>query len=255
MQQRDLECTGDTEEGCSAAGHCVRLVSCGAGRSDQRDCGRRDPRSLAATCEPDPSRREARGGRYGWAGAQSHPRSIANEDDLASQVAGRSAQAMVLASRGRFDAAEEAGREAVEMYADAECPNAKGDAWMDLAQVLRMAGKDTEAANAARKARVLFERKGNQPSSEATRAVIAELVPDIQRMPPGNEEERSSVGARGFEPLTSSVSGKRSPPELSARAGTVSSDPEASRGGDRNRTGVRGFAGPCLTTRPPRRNT
>src|SRR5436190_4763801 len=27
------------------------------------------------------------------------------------------------------------------------------------------------------------------------------------------------------------------------------------RGGDRNRTGVRGFAGPCLTTRPPRRNT
>ena len=27
------------------------------------------------------------------------------------------------------------------------------------------------------------------------------------------------------------------------------------RGGDRNRTGVRGFAGPCLTTRPPRRST
>ena len=30
------------------------------------------------------------------------------------------------------------------------------------------------------------------------------------------------VGARGFEPLTSSVSGKRSPTELSARAATVS---------------------------------
>ena len=59
-----------------------------------------------------------------------------------------------------------------------------------------------------------------------------------------------SVGARGFEPLTSSVSRKRSPPELSARA----PDPTVAwRGGDRNRTGVRGFAGHCLTTRPPRR--
>ena len=59
------------------------------------------------------------------------------------------------------------------------------------------------------------------------------------------------VGARGFEPLTSSASRKRSPPELSARV-----PPDATRerrGGDRNRTGVRGFAGLCLTTRPPRR--
>ena len=60
----------------------------------------------------------------------------------------------------------------------------------------------------------------------------------------------SSVGARGFEPLTSSASRKRSPPELSARE---SDGTGPRRGGDRNRTGVRGFAGPCLTTRPPRR--
>ncbi len=76
------------------------------------------------------------------------------------------------------------------------------------------------------------------------------------RCAPRSREQRARswlVGARGFEPLTSSVSGKRSPPELSARAGTVPRDLSASRGGDRNRTGVRGFAGPCLTTRPPRR--
>src|SRR4051794_39111810 len=42
------------------------------------------------------------------------------------------------------------------------------------------------------------------------------------------------VGATGFEPVTSSVSGKRSPAELSAR------------GGGGNRTRVQGFAGPCL---------
>jgi hypothetical protein len=52
-----------------------------------------------------------------------------------------------------------------------------------------------------------------------------------------------SVGARGFEPLTSSASRKRSPPELSAR---TSGCYRSCRGGDRNRTGVRGFAGPCL---------
>src|SRR5689334_10768743 len=45
---------------------------------------------------------------------------------------------------------------------------------------------------------------------------------------------QSLVGATGIEPVTSSVSGKRSPAELSAR------------GGGGNRTRVQGFAGPCL---------
>jgi hypothetical protein len=38
-------------------------------------------------------------------------------------------------------------------------------------------------------------------------------VPDLRP----HDQGGSLVGARGFEPLTSSVSGKRSPPELSAR--------------------------------------
>ena len=46
----------------------------------------------------------------------------------------------------------------------------------------------------------------------------------------------------GIEPVTSSVSGKRSPAELIA--------PETFGGGDGNRTRVHGFAGRCLTTRP-----
>ena len=63
------------------------------------------------------------------------------------------------------------------------------------------------------------------------------------------------VGDGGFEPPTSSMSRKRSPPELIARAVYRGYSPRAAwcRGGDRNRTGVRGFAGLCLTTRPPRR--
>src|SRR5215203_476988 len=57
----------------------------------------------------------------------------------------------------------------------------------------------------------------------------------------------TDVGDSGFEPLTSSASRKRSPPELIAL--TYFATP---RGGTRNRTGVQGFADPCLTTRPCR---
>ena len=56
------------------------------------------------------------------------------------------------------------------------------------------------------------------------------------------------VGPSGFEPLTSSVSGKRSPPELRARSAAECTY----RGDAGNRTRVTGFADPCLTTRPRR---
>ena len=52
----------------------------------------------------------------------------------------------------------------------------------------------------------------------------------------------------GIEPVTSSVSGKRSPAELIARV--LRPDESGRRGGDGNRTRVDGFAGRCLTTRP-----
>lgn len=102
-------------------------------------------------------------------------RGVAAEDDLGPQVFGRSVQAMVLAARGRFAEAEELGREAIQMFADAEDPNLQGRIRMDLAWVLRMAGKTKEAEHAAREALVLFERKGNRPSSSAARAFIDEL--------------------------------------------------------------------------------
>ena len=54
------------------------------------------------------------------------------------------------------------------------------------------------------------------------------------------------VGAEGFEPTTSSASGKRSPPELSALGSGVYQTTSGTRGDDRNRTGVTGFADPRL---------
>jgi class 3 adenylate cyclase/tetratricopeptide (TPR) repeat protein len=102
-------------------------------------------------------------------------RTVAAEDDLASQVLGRSAQARVLAARGDLDEAERLAREAVEMFADAEAPNEQGDIWMDLAHVLRRAGKPVEARAAALEALALYERKGNRPSTGSTRAFIEVL--------------------------------------------------------------------------------
>lgn len=58
------------------------------------------------------------------------------------------------------------------------------------------------------------------------------------RFSPGKTVVRDT----GIEPVTSSVSGKRSPAELIARV--------FNGGGDGNRTRVHGFAGRCLTTRP-----
>jgi tetratricopeptide (TPR) repeat protein len=100
---------------------------------------------------------------------------IGAEDDLATQVPARSTQALVHAARGEFADAERLAREAVAMFADAESPNFQGDAWMDLAQVLRMAGKTGEAGEAAGEALAFYERKGNRPASATARAFIDAL--------------------------------------------------------------------------------
>jgi tetratricopeptide (TPR) repeat protein len=99
------------------------------------------------------------------------------EDDLATQAPARSAQAIVHAARGEFAEAERLAREAVDLYARAESPNSMGDAWMDLARVLRTAGKHEDAGRAAREALALYERKGNRPASDSTRAFIDALGP------------------------------------------------------------------------------
>jgi hypothetical protein len=46
---------------------------------------------------------------------------------------------------------------------------------MDLAKVLRSAGKPSEAAGAAREALVFYKRKGNAPATASTQAFIEAL--------------------------------------------------------------------------------
>ena len=85
--------------------------------------------------------------------------------------AGRSSSAR----RGELDEAEAVAREAVALAAEAEFVDLRGDSLLALAEVLRLAGRKGEAAEAMRQALALWEAKGNVVYAGATRALLAEL--------------------------------------------------------------------------------
>ena len=153
-------------------------------------------------------------------------RSVAAEDDLASQVVGRSAMALVLASRDAFDEAERLAREAVQMYEEAECPEGQGDATMTLAEVLRAADKIGDAERAARVALAFYQRKGNTPAAQAARTFLDSLPTSSARTQPPDEGNGPSPRGEGpvrVAHITSKVSNTIScaPP---SRTGQVSAN-------------------------------
>jgi tetratricopeptide (TPR) repeat protein len=94
-------------------------------------------------------------------------------DDVTSHVLWRTARAKLLARRGEHEAAERVAREAVEMVGRTDLLNQQGDALLDLADVLVLAGRADEARAAALEAAERFERKGNLPSLARARALGA----------------------------------------------------------------------------------
>ncbi len=97
------------------------------------------------------------------------------EDDVSTQVLGRSARARVLAARGRTEEAEPVAREAVELSEATDDLNMRGDTLVDLGEVLAAAG-DREGAKAAfASALDLYEQKGNAAAVEVTRRRRAAL--------------------------------------------------------------------------------
>lgn len=97
---------------------------------------------------------------------------VAAEDDLASQVAGRSVKAVILAARHELSEAERLSQEALDLSEEVEAPNMRGDTWMDRARVLLAAGETAAAKSAAREALRWYESKGNRPSIVSTSAFI-----------------------------------------------------------------------------------
>ena len=104
--------------------------------------------------------------------------SIADADDVATQYLWRSVRAKLLARQGGFSEAESLGREAIAIIEAAQDPDSQGYAWIDLAEVLAMAGRPADAVAAADEAARRFEIKANVESAARARAFRERILVD-----------------------------------------------------------------------------
>jgi tetratricopeptide (TPR) repeat protein len=100
---------------------------------------------------------------------------MAADDDVESQVLWRTARARLHAEAGDPEAAISVARGAVDLILATENPNMQGNAFLDLARVLRVAGRHEEAAGVAARARAAFEAKGAVVSVRKA-AALEELI-------------------------------------------------------------------------------
>ena len=99
---------------------------------------------------------------------------MAANDDITAQVPWRGARAKALARRGSVEEAERLAREGVAIAEGSDWPNLRGDALIDLAEVLMAAHDTSGAASAARGAIEQFERKGNTVMASRAWAFLEE---------------------------------------------------------------------------------
>ena len=97
---------------------------------------------------------------------------LAGSDDVYSQVVGRGAHAKALCALGHADRAEAMAREAVELAAGTDCTQLQGEAFLDLAEVLRRSGRQEEAAGLTGQALSRFDAKGNRLGSDRAGAAL-----------------------------------------------------------------------------------
>jgi class 3 adenylate cyclase/tetratricopeptide (TPR) repeat protein len=96
------------------------------------------------------------------------------EDDVSTQVLGRSARARIEAGRGRQAEAERLAREAVALSEATDDLNMRGDTLVDLGEVLSAAGNQGGVATALESALRLYESKGNAVAADSTRRRLAD---------------------------------------------------------------------------------
>jgi tetratricopeptide (TPR) repeat protein len=87
-------------------------------------------------------------------------------DDNLTRAIWHGTHAKVLAHEGRCDEAEALAREAVAQIEETDLLSHRGDAMLDLADVLTMCGRSAEAERAVTAALALYERKGNVAARE-----------------------------------------------------------------------------------------
>jgi hypothetical protein len=94
---------------------------------------------------------------------------------VAPQVLWRGAEAILRARRGDVSAGEVVAREAVELALQTDRVDTQTDALMDLAEVLRLAGRMGEAAAVVEDVLRRYEQKEVLPAAERGRLLLAEL--------------------------------------------------------------------------------
>jgi class 3 adenylate cyclase/tetratricopeptide (TPR) repeat protein len=112
-------------------------------------------------------------------------------EDADAQIGLRRVRARLLAERGELEEAERGeleeaervAREAADRAARTDYLNVRGRTLCDLGEVLRLAGKAAEAADALDQAQAVYERKGNVVMAARARARLAEARPAPQTSP------------------------------------------------------------------------
>jgi len=95
--------------------------------------------------------------------------------DAGKQMPWRQVRAKLLARRGEHVEAARLAHEAVAFGEATDDLNGQGDAFADLAEVLLLAGKRDEAADALQQALERYERKENRVSAQRAQARLSEL--------------------------------------------------------------------------------
>src|ERR671931_1555186 len=98
---------------------------------------------------------------------------LGNPDDVELQVLARIARASAKAGLGAVEDALATAHEAVDLAERTDALTMRGDALLTLARVLRTAGRDRDADEAARRALELFEAKENRVGAATARDFLA----------------------------------------------------------------------------------
>ena len=100
---------------------------------------------------------------------------LGTSDDVEPQMLWRQGRAKVLARRGEHAEAEGLARQAVSICEETDMLNVQGNVFADLAEVLSLAGRSEEAAEALEQALERYERKGNLVMGQRAQMRPAEL--------------------------------------------------------------------------------
>ncbi|HEU4978268.1 MAG TPA: hypothetical protein VFT42_05195, partial [Solirubrobacteraceae bacterium] len=96
--------------------------------------------------------------------------------DRVTQIVWRGTRAKLLARRGELADAEALAREALASAGESDWLNLQAGAHLELADVLRQAGRSAEADALTDEARVLYERKGNLAGAAKARALLGTVT-------------------------------------------------------------------------------